>query len=185
MAIAHRANATCPAEAAAATRHLPASRVCGGAGDRGATQRSDGRQPTRAWLETFSIAFSARSASVSRRRRLATTNHNSSSGRLRPSRRRRRAAPANGARRAAVPGHRSTPKAAVGRARRGANREAILAAVGERPGATAREIADLTGVARNTVASTLTRLAAAGVLERSELPAGGVGFRLARGASAD
>ena len=50
--------------------------------------------------------------------------------------------------------------------------------MGERPGATAREIADLTGIARNTVASTLTRLAAAGVLERSELPAGGVGYRL-------
>jgi CRP-like cAMP-binding protein len=77
---------------------------------------------------------------------------------------------------------RSAPKPAAGRARRGANREAILAAVGERPGATAREIADLTGIARNTVASTLTRLAADGVLERSELPAGGVGFRPARAA---
>src|SRR4051794_18903798 len=63
------------------------------------------------------------------------------------------------------------------RARRGANREAIVAAVRERPGSTARAIADTTGIARNTVASTLTRLAASGVLERSELPAGGVGFR--------
>ena len=64
------------------------------------------------------------------------------------------------------------------RARRGANREAILAAVGERPGATAREIADAARIARTTVASTLTRLAAAGVLERLELPDGGVGFRV-------
>jgi DNA-binding transcriptional ArsR family regulator len=66
---------------------------------------------------------------------------------------------------------------AGGRARRGANREAILAAVRERPGLTARELADATGIARTTVASTLTRLAANGALERSELPAGGVGFR--------
>jgi CRP-like cAMP-binding protein len=77
----------------------------------------------------------------------------------------------------------NTPKAAAGRARRGANREAILAAVSDRPGATAREIADFTGVARNTVASTLTRLAAAGEIERSELPAGRVGFRPAHAAA--
>jgi DNA-binding MarR family transcriptional regulator len=57
--------------------------------------------------------------------------------------------------------------------------------VDERPGATTREIADFTGIARNTVASTLTRLAADGLLERSELPAGGVGFRPARTAAAD
>jgi DNA-binding transcriptional ArsR family regulator len=63
------------------------------------------------------------------------------------------------------------------RARRGANREAILALVSERPGATAGEIADATGIARSTVASTLTRLAANGALERAELPGGGVGFR--------
>ena len=75
---------------------------------------------------------------------------------------------------------RSAPQPTAGRARRGANREAILAAVGERPGATAREIADFTGIARATVASTVTRLAADGVLERSALPAGGVGFRSAR-----
>ena len=63
-----------------------------------------------------------------------------------------------------------------GRTRRGANREAILAAVRERPGSTAREIADATGIARNTVASTVTRLAASGALERRALPGGGVGF---------
>jgi CRP-like cAMP-binding protein len=83
------------------------------------------------------------------------------------------------------PGRRGTPKAGGARARRGANREAILAAVGERPGVTAREIADLTGIARATVASTVTRLAASGVLERSELPAGGVGFRPAGAAAVD
>jgi len=65
------------------------------------------------------------------------------------------------------------------RARRGANREAILAAVRERPGSTAREIADATGIARATVASTVTRLAASGVLEREAAPRGAVGFRAA------
>jgi DNA-binding MarR family transcriptional regulator len=50
--------------------------------------------------------------------------------------------------------------------------------VRERPGSTAREIADATGIARTTVASTVTRLAANGALERSELPDGGVGFRV-------
>jgi|SRR3954449_3917039 hypothetical protein len=68
-------------------------------------------------------------------------------------------------------------RASSARARRGANREAILAVVTKRPGATAREIADATGIARTTVASTVTRLAANGALERSELPGGGVGFR--------
>jgi CRP-like cAMP-binding protein len=65
------------------------------------------------------------------------------------------------------------------RAPRGANREAILAAVRERPGSTAGEIADATGIARATVASTTTRLAASGVLERSERPDTGVGFHVA------
>jgi DNA-binding MarR family transcriptional regulator len=57
--------------------------------------------------------------------------------------------------------------------------------VGERPGATAREIADATGIARTTVASTVTRLAAAGVLGRSELPGGWVGFRTAVATAAE
>jgi DNA-binding transcriptional ArsR family regulator len=71
----------------------------------------------------------------------------------RPARRRRRAAP-------------------------GANREAILAVVRERPGVSAGEIAQATGIARSTVSPTLSRLIATGAAERTELPAGGVGFRL-------
>jgi len=59
----------------------------------------------------------------------------------------------------------------------GANRDAIVAAVSERPGATAGELAAATGIARATVASTLARLTTAGALERSEPPGGGVGFR--------
>ena len=75
---------------------------------------------------------------------------------------------------------RSPATSTTTRTRRGANREAILAAAQERPGSTARELADATGIARATVASTVTRLAAAGVLERGELPGGGVGFRAPR-----
>jgi predicted HTH transcriptional regulator len=65
------------------------------------------------------------------------------------------------------------------RARRGANRDAIVGVVSERPGVSAAELAGATGIARATVASTLSRLVAAGVLERVALPAGGRGYRLA------
>jgi CRP-like cAMP-binding protein len=64
------------------------------------------------------------------------------------------------------------------RAPRGANRQAILAVVGERPGVTADEVATATGIAGATVSSTVARLAASGELERVELPGGGVGFRI-------
>ncbi len=63
------------------------------------------------------------------------------------------------------------------RAARGANRDAILALVGERPGVTAGEVAEATGIARSTVAATLARLASVGAVERVQLPGGGVGFR--------
>jgi DNA-binding transcriptional ArsR family regulator len=63
------------------------------------------------------------------------------------------------------------------RAPRGANREAILAVVRDRPGVSAGEIAQATGIARSTVSPTLSRLVAAGTVERTELPSGSVGFR--------
>lgn len=63
------------------------------------------------------------------------------------------------------------------RAARGANRDAILAVVRERPGVSAGEIAQATGIARSTVSPTLSRLVVAGTVERTELPSGGVGFR--------
>jgi len=75
------------------------------------------------------------------------------------------------------PAGRGAKQRAGERARRGTNREAILAAVRERPGSTTREIADATGIARTTVASTVTRLAASGVPEREAAPGGAVGFR--------
>ena len=139
----------------------------------------------RAWLETYSIESSSE---IRERKQAAQAAYEevaaarAGAGGARRERDGRRRPTALEGESVRAPEH---AQPAAGRARRGANREAILAAVGERPGATAREIADLTGIARNTVASTLTRLAADGVLERSELPAGGVGFRSARAAAAD
>jgi DNA-binding transcriptional ArsR family regulator len=69
------------------------------------------------------------------------------------------------------------------RAAPGANRDAILALVHERPGATAGEISQATGIPRSTVSPTLARLVEGGAIERTQLP-GGVGFR-ARPAAAD
>jgi DNA-binding transcriptional ArsR family regulator len=62
----------------------------------------------------------------------------------------------------------------------GANREAIIAVVHERPGVTAGELTSATGIARATVSTTAARLVAGGALERIKLPGSGVGFRLAR-----
>jgi CRP-like cAMP-binding protein len=70
------------------------------------------------------------------------------------------------------------------RAAPGANRDAIVAVVRERPGVTAGEIAFATGIARATVTSTAARLTGGGTLERVELPGGGIGFRVAEPASA-
>jgi len=66
------------------------------------------------------------------------------------------------------------------RAAPGANRDAILAIVRDRPGVTAAELTSTTGIARATVSSTVARLAASGALERTSLPSGGVGFRVPR-----
>lgn len=53
-----------------------------------------------------------------------------------------------------------------GRAPRGQAREAILKAAKEHPEATSGEIANLTGLARNTVATTMSKLRAAGELPK-------------------
>lgn len=71
------------------------------------------------------------------------------------------------------------------RAASGANRDAIVAVVRDRPGVRAGEIASATGIARATVSSTVARLAGSGMLERVELPGGGVGFRLPSTAAPD
>jgi DNA-binding transcriptional ArsR family regulator len=62
------------------------------------------------------------------------------------------------------------------RAPRGANREAILAVVRERPGVSAAEVADVTKIAKPTVHTTISQLKRKGILE----PEGANGVRLAK-----
>jgi hypothetical protein len=70
-------------------------------------------------------------------------------------------------------------KPARKRAAPGANREAVLRVVGERPGVTARELATTAGVTGGTLYSLLRRLTQDGTLEKRELPGGQTGYALA------
>lgn len=63
------------------------------------------------------------------------------------------------------------------RAPRGANREAILNVVRERPGVSAAEVAAITRIAKPTVHTTISQLKRKGILE----PEGSGGVKLARG----
>lgn len=67
------------------------------------------------------------------------------------------------------------------RARRGANREAVLRVVGERPGLTTAELAAASGVDRNTLYALLSTMTRRGDLERRELPGGKTGYAPPRG----
>lgn len=64
------------------------------------------------------------------------------------------------------------------RAPRGANREAVLRAVTDRPGATSAELAAVSGVERNTLNGLLARLVKDGELQKRSLPTGGMGYAL-------
>ena len=64
------------------------------------------------------------------------------------------------------------------RAPRGANREAILQVVRERPGVSAAEVAAITRIAKPTVHTTISQLKRKGILE----PEGANGVKLAKGA---
>ncbi len=82
----------------------------------------------------------------------------------------------------------TTPRSSAGRAPyaagkgrrapRGANREAILTVVRERPGVSAAEVAEITKIAKPTVHTTISQLKRKGILE----PEGSGGVKLARGA---
>ena len=63
------------------------------------------------------------------------------------------------------------------RAPRGANREAILSVVRERPGVSAAEVASITRIAKPTVHTTISQLKRKGILE----PEGSGGVKLAKG----
>ena len=66
------------------------------------------------------------------------------------------------------------------RAPRGANREAVLRALEERPGASASELATASGVARTALYGVLNRLIEAGEVAKEELPGGATGYKLVR-----
>jgi hypothetical protein len=73
----------------------------------------------------------------------------------------------------------SAPRKVSKRAPRGANREAILNVVGERPGVSATEISQVTKIARPVTYNTLAKLVEQGKLEKTELPGGQTGYRTA------
>jgi DNA-binding transcriptional ArsR family regulator len=82
--------------------------------------------------------------------------------------------------RAATPRPAGRAPYAAGRGRRaprGANREAILSVVRERPGVSAAEVAAITRIAKPTVHTTISQLKRKGILE----PEGSGGVKLARG----
>jgi hypothetical protein len=69
------------------------------------------------------------------------------------------------------------------RAARGANREAVLRVIGERPGVSARELAAASGVTGGTLYTLLRRLTQEGTLEKRELPGGQTGYAIAASAA--
>jgi sugar-specific transcriptional regulator TrmB len=71
----------------------------------------------------------------------------------------------------------TSPRKTRTRAPRGANREAILGVVGERPGVTATEIADVTKISRAVTYNTLAKLVEQGQLQKTELPGGQTGYK--------
>jgi hypothetical protein len=73
--------------------------------------------------------------------------------------------------------------AARGRAPRGANRAAVLAVIGERPGVSARELAAASGVGGGTLYALLRTLAERREIEKQRLPSGHTGYTLATAAT--
>ena len=71
----------------------------------------------------------------------------------------------------------TSPRKARTRAPRGANREAILTVVAERPGTTAAEISDVTKISRAVTYNTLAKLVEAGKVEKTDLPGGQIGYK--------
>jgi hypothetical protein len=69
------------------------------------------------------------------------------------------------------------------RARRGENKRAVYAVIGERPGVTVAEIAAVTGIAKPMVYNTTRAGIERGELEKVALPGGHGGFRAVEGAS--
>jgi hypothetical protein len=106
-------------------------------------------------------------------RQPSVTSRRSAGGRARPAAARKDPADRAGA---------ATP--ARTRAPRGANRQAVLQVIGERPGVTAPELAAASQVTGGTLYSLLRRLTAEGTVEKRELPGAQSGYALAPSAGA-
>lgn len=65
------------------------------------------------------------------------------------------------------------------RSPRGANREAVLRAATQRPGATSAELAAVSGVEPNTLSGLIRRLVKGGELQKRALPTGRTGYAMA------
>jgi hypothetical protein len=79
-----------------------------------------------------------------------------------------------------APAPRRVRRPAAERAPRGANREAVLRALEERPGASASELAAASGVNRTVLYGVLKRLIEGGEVAKEELPGGSTGYKLLR-----
>ena len=71
----------------------------------------------------------------------------------------------------------TSPRKQTKRAPRGANREAIVSVVSERPGVSAAEISDVTKISRAVTYNTLAKLVSQGKLEKTDLPGGQTGYK--------
>ncbi len=88
------------------------------------------------------------------------------------------AAPATSSRQPKARGPKPPPVKPRRRAARGANREAVLRAAQERPGASAAELAAVSKVDRNTLYALLARLVKARELQTRKVPTGRAGYVL-------
>jgi hypothetical protein len=104
------------------------------------------------------------------------------SANARPRRSRPQTAPSSGASDASERTGPATPK----RAARGANRDAVLRALSERPGASVSELAAASGVPKAVLHGVLRRLVQGSEAQKRELPSGRTGYSLVNiGATAD
>jgi hypothetical protein len=86
---------------------------------------------------------------------------------------------------ASAPRRRGRAKTRAGsakRAPRGANREAVLRVLGERPGVSVNELSAASGVDRPVLYNLLKTLEARGEIAKEQLPGGNTGYRLAESA---
>ena len=77
------------------------------------------------------------------------------------------------------------PRAVAKRAPRGANGAAVLAVLGERPGASAGELSSASGVARPVLYAVLKTLEERGEIMKEGLPGGATGYRLVSSPATD